>query len=34
MTKETKWNRGGGESGKKLKKEGRVWGRELNLSDK
>lgn len=33
MTKETKWNGGGSESGKKLKKEGE-WGRELNLSDK
>lgn len=33
MTKETKWNGGGSESGKKLEKEGER-GRELNLSDK
>lgn len=33
MTKETKWNGGGSESGKKLKKEGERR-RELNLSDK
>lgn len=33
MTKETKWNGGGSESGKKLKKEGERE-RELNLSDK
>lgn len=29
MTKETKWNRGGNESGKKLKKEGGGEGRSL-----